>query len=200
MKSAYVALLTLAVPMVLEAQQAPAIQQANPITTAFRNRTMTLRRNIAQAFDSIPESKFSYKPTPAQQSIGYIAQHLASDNYYFCNNFGDMKATVPEKDTSTPDTVRAKWPKDTLVAKLKASIAFCESAMGQLEDSKLSQTFTVTTGGTTREVPRINMLLGHAIDLADHYSQLANYMRLNGMLPPTALPRPGRAGAPGSDR
>jgi hypothetical protein len=150
MKSAYVALLTLAVPMVIEAQQAPAIQQANPITTAFRNRTMTLRRNIAQAFDSIPESKFSYKPTPAQQSIGYIAQHLASDNYYFCNNFGDMKATVPEKDTSTPDTVRAKWPKDTLVAKLKASIAFCESAMGQLEDSKLSQTFTVTTGGTTR--------------------------------------------------
>ena len=33
----------------------------------------------------------------------------------------------------------------------------------------------------------------HVIDMADHYSQLANYMRLNGMLPPTALPRPPRA-------
>jgi hypothetical protein len=40
------------------------------------------------------------------------------------------------------------------------------------------------------------MALGHALDLADHYSQLANYMRLNGILPPTALPRPSR---PGSD-
>ena len=49
---------------------------------------MGLQRNLAQAFDSIPESKFAYKPTPAQLSIGYIAQHLASDNYFFCNNFG----------------------------------------------------------------------------------------------------------------
>jgi hypothetical protein len=33
------------------------------------------------------------------------------------------------------------------------------------------------------------MVLGHALDLADHYSQLANYMRLNNIIPPTALPR-----------
>jgi hypothetical protein len=26
--------------------------------------------------------------------------------------------------------------------------------------------------------------------MADHYSQLANYMRLNDLLPPTARPRP----------
>ena len=32
-------------------------------------------------------------------------------------------------------------------------------------------------------------VLGHVIDMADHYSQLANYMRLNNMLPPTARPR-----------
>jgi len=52
-----------------------------------------LQRNLAQAFDSIPESKFGYKPTAAQLTIGYIAQHLASDNYFFCNNFGTMKAS-----------------------------------------------------------------------------------------------------------
>jgi hypothetical protein len=40
----------------------------------------------------------------------------------------------------------------------------------------------------------MNYLLGHAMDLADHYSQIANYMRANGMLPPSALPRPGRGG------
>ena len=60
---------------------------------------MNFHRNLAQAFDSIPEAKFGYKPTPAQLTIGYIAQHLANDNYFFCNNFGDMKATRPEKDS-----------------------------------------------------------------------------------------------------
>jgi hypothetical protein len=36
--------------------------------------------------------------------------------------------------------------------------------------------------------------LGRVVDMADHCSQLDNYMRLNNLLPPTALPRPGRPG------
>ena len=89
---------------------------------------------------------------------------------------------------------RADRPKDTLVAKLKASFAFCESAFAQLDDTKLADQVSMTFGGTTRSVTRANMVLGHALDVADHYSQLANYMRLNNMIPPSALPRPGRGG------
>jgi len=50
---------------------------------------------------------------------------------------------------------------------------------------------SLTYEGKTYKRVRAGMVLGHAMDLADHYSQLANYMRLNGMLPPTALPRKG---------
>lgn len=194
MKTTRILLLAIALPLgVIEAQQ-PA-NTANPITTVFKNRTTGLRRNIAQAFDSIPESKFGYKPTPAQLTIGYVAQHVASDNYFFCNNFGDKKGTQSSEETTTPDSVKAKWPKDKLVANLKASIAFCDDAMGQLDDAKIGELVTVPgPNGTTRQVSRANYVLGHAIDLADHYSQLANYMRLNGMVPPSALPRPGRGG------
>lgn len=176
-------------PALLVAQQ-PAPPVANPITAAFRTRIMAMHRNIAQAFDSIPGDKFGYKPTPAQLSIGFIAQHVATDNYLFCDQFGAKKSSLPEKDTATPDSVKATWPKDTLVAKLKASFAFCQDAIGQLEDGKLADQVTLSFRGQSRDVPRINMVLGHALDLADHYSQLANYMRLNGMLPPSALPRP----------
>jgi hypothetical protein len=191
MKTAYAALLALALPASLVAQQPPAVPSANQITEAFRVRTMALQRNLAQAFDSIPETKFGYKPTPAQLTVGYVAQHLANDNYFFCNQFGDMKATRPERDTATPDSLKAKWPKDTLVAKLKESFSFCERAFAQLDDAKLADQITITFGGNSRQVPRAQMALGHLMDMADHYSQIANYMRLNGMLPPTALPRPG---------
>ena len=168
---------------------------ADPITTVFRGRTMTLQRQLAQAFDSIPESKFTYKPTPAQLTIGYIAQHLATDNYVFCNNFGAMKATIAAKDSSTADSVKAGWPKDSLVAKLKASFAFCESAFAQIKDPNLADQITVTFGTQPpRTLTRTWAVLGHAMDMADHYSQIANYMRLNGILPPNALPRPRPAG------
>jgi len=188
MKILHVAILALALPASLPAQQ-PATPPANPITASFKGRMMGLHRNLAQAFDSIPESKFSYKPTPAQLSIGFIAQHLASDNTFFCNLFGDAKAPLAVEDSTTADSVKAGWPKDKLVAKLKASFTFCESAFEQLTDAKLADQVTMTFRGNSRQITRSSMVLGHALDMADHYSQIANYMRLNGMLPPTALPR-----------
>lgn len=190
MKLRLAAVLALALPVGLPAQQPPAGPPVNPITTTFRNRTMALHRNLAQAFDSIPASKFGYKPTPAQQTIGYIAQHLVNDNYFFCNNFGDLKATRPVKDTETADSIKATWPKDTLVSRLRESFAFCQQAIAQLDDAKLAEQITLTFGNNSRPSTRAAMALGHALDLADHYSQLANYMRLNNILPPTALPRP----------
>lgn len=198
MKTLSATILTLVLPIAVGAQQPSVKQQANPaanpITTSFRGRTIALQKNLAQAFDSIPASKFSYKPTAAQLTIGYIAQHLASDNYLFCNAFGDMKAPRVAADTTTADSVKATWSKDILVAKLKESLTFCENAFNQLDDAKLGESVTLTFNGTARQIPRINMVLGHALDMADHYSQLSNYMRLNNILPPTALPRPGRGG------
>jgi hypothetical protein len=196
MKISYAAVLALALPVSLVAQQPSGGTPANPVTTAFRNRITGLQRNLARAFDSIPEAKFGYKPTPAQLSIGYIAQHLVSDNYLFCNNFGAMKGTQAAADTTTADSVKAKWPKDTLVAKLKASFDFCDNAIGQLDDAKLGEAVTLTFGTRSQQTTRAGMVLGHALDLADHYSQLANYMRLNNILPPTALPRPARPSGP----
>jgi hypothetical protein len=191
-KTAYAVLLALALPAGLAAQQPSAGPQPNPVTGVFRARTMALQRNLAQAFDSIPEALFPYKPTPAQLSIGYIAQHLASDNNFFCNQFGEMKAPVAAEDTATADSVKATWPKARLMEKLTASFAFCEQAFAQLDDAKLADQTTMTFRGQSRQVVRANMVLGHALDMADHYSQLANYMRLNHLIPPTALPRPPR--------
>ncbi len=192
MKSRLVTLLSIVLPAAISAQQPAAQPTPNPVTTAFRGRTMSLQTILAQAFDSIPESKFNYKPTPSQLTIGYIAQHLASDNYLFCNAFGAMKSTQAAKDTTTADSVKAQWPKEELVTKLKASFTFCENAFAQLDDSKMADMVTLSFRGNSRSVSRVTMVLGHALDMADHYSQLANYMRLNGLTPPTALPRPGR--------
>jgi hypothetical protein len=199
MKFSRALIFALLVPVGLSAQATAGTPPTNPILTSFRGRILPLHRNLAQAFDSIPADKFSYKPTPAQLTIGYVAQHVTNDNYFFCNAFGDMKGTRADEDTSTPDSVKATWPKDKLVAKLKESFTFCETALGQLDDAKLGSMISVTAGGQTRQIPLAGRVLGHALDLADHYSQIANYMRLNGILPPTALPRPGRGGGSGSN-
>ena len=129
--------------------------------------------NLVAAFASIPASKYDYRPTPAQQTIGYIAQHVENANYGLCGRLADMQRPQTAKD-SLPDTVKARWPKDTLVRRLEASLRFCDSAMMR--------------AGTLSSPLGASLLLAFETDLAEHYSQVSSYMRLLGMVPPTGLP------------
>lgn len=128
---------------------------------------------LVDAFDSIPAAKYDFRPTPVQQTIGYIAQHVENANYSLCENMGDLKPKRTAKD-SLPDTVKARWPKDTLVTRLRASLRFCDDAMEQIPQ--------LTSPALA------NTLLAFETDLAEHYSQLSVYMRLLGLVPPSALP------------
>ena len=95
---------------------------------------MAYQQRLAQAFERHTREAARYKPTPAQLTIGYIAQHLASDNYFYCDQFGAMKSQRSTDETSTADSVKATWPKDKLVTQLKQSFKFCEDALAQLDD------------------------------------------------------------------
>lgn len=192
MRIRLISLAALALPMALAAQQ-PAGPPVNPITTALKNSGARNARLLSQAFDSIPADKFGYKPTAAQLTFSQIAVHLEGANYGLCSLFGTAKRTMTARD-STADSVRATWPKDTLVTRLKASFAFCDAAVATVDDSKLSDQIPVGPPAAGRTQARAGLLLTYVTDLVDHYSQMANYMRLNGWLPPSALPRPGRGG------
>ena len=181
------------VPMALGAQQPAGQPTANPITQAFKASGARYAGWLVAAFDSIPAAKYGFKPTPIQQSVGYVAQHLESANYQLCSRFGGPAPTMTARD-SLADTVKAAWPKDTLVTRLKASFAYCDAAIANVTDAKLVEEIPAGPGGRT--AARARFVLGYVTDLVDHYSQIANYMRLNNMVPPTALPRPAQPPAP----
>jgi len=179
---------TMLVPAALWSQQ-PA-SPANPISDTFRSFSHYGRWLIA-AFDSIPADKYDFKPTPAQQSIGYIAQHLEYANYGLCEVVGGVKHPRTARDL-LPDTIKAKWPKDTLAARVRASLVFCRDALAPLTDAQLGEPVTLTIPGRPAEsFPRARHALLLITDLAEHYAQLATYMRILGMTPPSAQPRPG---------
>ena len=103
--------ITFVFPALLAAQTPAPAPVANPVTAASQRRITAMHRNIAQAFDSIPEAKFAYKPTPAQLSIGFIAQHVASDNYLFCDQFGRRSPVCRRRTRPLPTRSRRPGPK-----------------------------------------------------------------------------------------
>jgi uncharacterized protein DUF3471 len=165
--------LTSLIPAALAAQSAATQPPNDGVMFAFERFADLFGGRLVAAFDSIPAARYDYRPTPVQQSIGYIAQHLEGANYALCERFSDVKHRRTAKD-SLADTIKAKWPKDTLVARLRASLQFCDSSLGR-------------AGPLQSEVLATNLLLFET-DLAEHYSQLSTYMRLLGMVPPSALP------------
>jgi len=178
----------LALPLCLHAQEpSNRVTEPNPIADTFRGFGYYGGWLIA-AFDSIPASRYAYKPTPAQQSIGFIAQHLENANYGLCEVFNGRKHVTTAKD-SLADTLKAMWPKDTLVARLRASLIFCRDELARLTDRQLAEELTVRfPGNPERRAPRVRYVILLITDLAEHYAQVASYMRQLGMVPPSALP------------
>jgi hypothetical protein len=163
----------LMLPSAVAAQSTPTRVAPDGVVLTFVRFADIFGSRLVAAFDSIPAARYDYRPTPSQQTIGYIAQHLEDANYSLCERMGDAKAPRTAKD-SLADTVKARWPKDTLVARLEASLRFCDDAMERVP--KLDSPALAST------------LLAFETDLAEHYSQVAVYMRLLGMVPPSALP------------
>ncbi len=187
-----IAPVALCFPMLLGAQQNPPAVQTkapNAVAQTFLSFGPPYGGWLLMAFDSIPAKQYGFRPTPVQQSIGYIAQHLENANYRLCAEFGERKYVMSAKD-ALADTIKAQWPKDTLITRVRASLVFCRDAIDRLSDAQLSDELTVQTPAGPQTVRRVRYLILLVTDLAEHYSQLSSYMRVLGLVPPSALPRP----------
>jgi len=127
----------------------------------------------------MPADKFSYKPTPDQIPFAHLVVHIAESNNSLCSKAADVPAPKVEE-------VKESQPKDQLLAAVKASYSFCSEALSKMDDSKLGDTVELFGG---RQFPRAMAALGLASSWADHYGAAAMYLRLNGILPPSAQPK-----------
>ena len=149
---------------------------ASPLAEAVRSSADRAGTNFLTAAQDMPAAKYGFKPSPAQMSFGDVIAHMAAGNDALCSSIGGVAA--PKRSALTTGA-----PKETLVARLKETFQFCESALAKVNDSNLGA--KVPFFGN-REVTRAQAVLAAVEDWADHYSQLAIYLRLNGLLPPTA--------------
>ena len=163
--------------LALCASPAVGAAQQNPVADAFRSMEQRHAKNITDAAEEMPADKYGFKPTPAQMSFGDVIAHLIEDgNDNLCGAASGQKAPTRPKLTGAD-------PKDKLVAGLKESFQFCSTALGSIQDAQLGDSVPFFGG---RKVTRGVAVLVTVADWADHYSQLAIYLRLNGHLPPTA--------------
>jgi uncharacterized damage-inducible protein DinB len=166
--------------LLLLAATAVLAQDKSPVTSVVKEILPRQQKNLVAAVQEMPADKFGYKPTEQQMTFGHLVLHIIESNNYLCAKIADspeVKAPVPLKESDG---------KEKLVAALQASFDFCTTALGKVDDSKLGDEVELFGG---RKGARAFALIALTNDWADHYSSAAMYLRLNGMLPPTAQPK-----------
>src|SRR5438876_9057972 len=166
----------LAILLVIAPALAVAQQHKSPVADVLRQMLGGREKNTVAAFEEMPADKFSFKPTPDQMTFGHLAAHIVESNYYFCSNVG----AVPSPKV---DEMKGDEGKDKLVAAVKGSFEFCHTALAKADDAKMNEDITWFDG---KPRARAWAFVALGSSWADHYGAAAMYLRLNGLLPPSA--------------
>jgi DinB superfamily len=150
---------------------------ANPVSGFVKAGVARYQKNMVAAAEAMPAEKYSFKPSPEMNTFGHLVMHIAQSNNTFCSKISGQAA--PDVKIVETD------PKDKLVAAVKDSFAFCAAALEKVDDSKLGEQFVLFGG---RPISRGGALVALGGGWTDHYATEAIYLRLNGILPPTAQP------------
>jgi hypothetical protein len=152
---------------------------ANPVSTVVKQQLTRFSKIMVAAAEAMPAEKYNFKPSPEMNSFAHLTNHISEGNTELCSKISG----TPAPDSKLADTDS----KDKLVAGLKASFDFCSTALANADDSKLSDPMSLFGGHF--QTTRAGALIALSDEFFDHYSTQAVYLRLNGILPPTAQPK-----------
>ena len=150
----------------------------NPVSGAVKAQLPRFAKNMVAAAEAMPADKYGFKPTPEMNSFAHLVMHISQSNNGLCSKISD----TPAPDVKLADNDG----KEKLVAALKASFDYCSTALEKVDDSKLGDQMMLFGN---RPFSRAAVLIILSDDWYDHYGAQATYLRLNGILPPTAQPR-----------
>ena len=172
------------------------------IASELDNQLTELESAFVSLAEAMPEDKYSFAPSTGEfkgvRTFAQEVKHVAFANHVF---FG---AIVGEKAESGPgregpESIRTKAE---ILGYLRESFALGHRAIGTITPDN------AVTVMQNAPVPRFKTRLAmatHACAHAyDHYGQLVEYLRMNGIVPPASRPQPsstasetsGRSGAP----
>jgi hypothetical protein len=174
---------------VSSAAQAPTAGEKVGLATSLQRAYGTLKGNLTQAAEKMPEANYGFKPAsdPDLRTYGQWIGHQADNQFTNCAILKGVPNPSPAQSNEK------KMTKADLVKALADAFAFCDGAISALTDQNAVQMVKQGEGETARGGVA-SALLSHGLE---SYGIVVVYMRAKGIAPPNAAPAAGRAGRGG---
>ena len=159
------------------------------IASAIDREISIVEKELIDAAEAMPEAKFDFSPEKLNVSgsdykgvrtFGEQLKHVAASNYLIWSPITGEKPPDTVNDGKGPDNMKAKAD---IIKYLKDSFAFGHKAVATLNDSNLVQPITRPNRPPTTRLFLATFAQAHCFD---HYGQIVEYLRMNGIVPPAS--------------
>lgn len=170
--------------------QAQSSQQPATVASTVDREISTIEKLIVDAAEAMPDDKFNFSPEglniPGSEYKGVRTfavqvRHIATSNYFIWAPLTGEKLPEGLKDGNSPENLKGKAE---IIAYLKTSFALGHRAAASLTTENMLQ-----SPGSSKST-RLYLATFGVAHAYDHYGQMVEYLRMNGIVPPASRPKP----------
>jgi len=161
-------------------------QSSSSVASIVDGEISAIEKQIVEAAEAMPEDKFNFSPESLNipggeyqgvRTFAVQVKHVASSNYFIWSPLTGDKVPESIKDGNGPPDLKSKAD---IIKFLKDSFALGHKAATTLTAENMLQ--TAGNGKSTR-LHLAEFGVAHAYD---HYGQMVEYLRMNGIVPPAS--------------
>ena len=162
-----------------------------PLATAIDTEISNIEKQFVDVVEAMPEDKFSYSPETTNlpgsdfkgvRTFAMQVRHVAADNFAIWAPLTGKPEPAGINAPNGPDEMKSRAE---ILKFLKDSFVYSHGAVTGLS-SENSLDLMEFRG---RKVTRISLVILALTHINDHYGQLVEYLRLNGIVPPGSKPQ-----------
>ncbi len=158
---------------------------AGTIGSIFDKQLGSVEGEVVSLAEAMPADKYNFAPTQGEfkgvRTFAQQVKHIAAVNYEMAALVLGQKLTIDLGNSENgPDSITSK---EAIVSFLKDSFAKCHQAETMLTKENFTQ---MVDGGGGHMTPRGNLANVPIWHTFDHYGQMVEYARMNGIVPPAS--------------
>jgi uncharacterized damage-inducible protein DinB len=144
---------------------------------------------IIPAVDAMPADKFGFAPTDGEfrgvRTFGQMVKHLSATNHILAAAALGEEPPADAGDEVGPEAVRTKAE---ILNYLNGSFEHLSKAIESIGQTNASVNPSPISPLKKDEVTRSALVVESLMHACDHYGQIVEYLRMNGVVPPASRP------------
>lgn len=158
-----------------------ALAQRQPSRLPLDEWIANAEKHLVDAADAMPAEKYSFAPTAGEfagvRTFAEQVKHLAANNYGMAARIEGKEPTADQIDETGPAAVKSKVQ---IMEYLRGSFTALHKAVTTLDDVRAA---TVVKGQKHNPAWLAVDAVAHSFN---HYGQMVEYLRMNGIVPPAS--------------